>query len=252
MTAKPAWLNISEAVLTPLLLATEERLLKRPASSTHLQMLPSVAVHHLGACAQTGMWANANGNHSVAISLMRHSVEALTVIDIALQDPAYADPLLKDWEDDKKSLGQLRAVLERDIWSRYGVGLWDEPWAEYFGKLARAVQPYAHFTKDLMGWLWSIQDFDGDKKFVIKTGWHLFDPLKASRISLFQALITWTLGRLLLANNPPGCIRPALLRIPELGKSIGSSKLLFRDKNWDDELMPHIFFMPGQTWSDVE
>jgi len=28
----------------------------------------------------------------------------------------------------------------------YGTGLWDEPWSDFYGNLARAVQPYAHYT----------------------------------------------------------------------------------------------------------
>ena len=61
--------------------------------------------------------------------LVRQSLEALTVAEIGLQKRAFGEPLLDAWKTGKKSQGELRNALERDIWASYGTGLWDEPWA---------------------------------------------------------------------------------------------------------------------------
>ena len=66
-----------------------------------------------------------------------------------MQEPAIAEPLLLDWKNGKKSHGEVRKALERAVWPRYGVGLWSEPWSDFYANLARAVQPYAHYTPEL-------------------------------------------------------------------------------------------------------
>jgi hypothetical protein len=67
------------------------------------------------------------------------------------------------------------------------------------------------------------------------------DPVKVSRISLFQALLGWTLGRMLTAN---GHVDQAGLvaDISEWGSALSSSDFLFKSKNWGEELLPTVVF----------
>ena len=81
---------------------------------------------------------------------------------MALQKPGLAEPVLSDWKDGKKSHGELRKVLEREVWPRYDAGLWSKPWPEFYANLARAVQPYAHYTPELQGWQFSTVKYDGE------------------------------------------------------------------------------------------
>lgn len=78
-----------------------------------------------------------------------------------------------------------------------------------------------------------------------------YDPIKASRITLLNALCLWTLGRLLLMNRPHGGMAPMAADLAKLGEEIGKSKLLFRDEKWEWQLVAGMLFQPGYDWRDV-
>src|SRR5207302_10077920 len=72
---------------------------------------------------------------------------SMSLIDVGLQEQHYRDTLLEGWSNETKSQGEIRKALERDVWGRYGCGLWTETWGEFFGEFSRAVQPYAQDRK---------------------------------------------------------------------------------------------------------
>jgi hypothetical protein len=96
-----------------------------------------------------------------------------------------AEPLLEAWKTGGKSQGELRSALERDIWPSYGTGLWDEPWAKFYGNFARAVQPYAHYTQELQGWQFVTASVDHDGSAIEMTGLETYDPLNRTLPTFF-------------------------------------------------------------------
>jgi hypothetical protein len=114
-------------------------------------VIPQLAVFHLDACLNASIEANAALTPTVAMCLLRQCVETLTIIDVGLQPSKYRDPVLDTWHEGKKTTGALRKDLEQEIWPRYGPGIWDESWSEYFSNLAQAVHPHAHYTSQLKG-----------------------------------------------------------------------------------------------------
>jgi hypothetical protein len=161
-----------------------------------------------------------------------------------------AAPLLKAWRTGKKSQGELRSALERDIWASYGTGLWDEPWAEFYGNFARAVQPYAHYTQELQGWQFVTVSVGNDGTATEMTGLEAYDPLKATRITFFHMLLTWMLGRILLTHGQSSDVLQRRGEIIRLGQARSSSKLLFRRGEWWQQLTPNFWFKPGHDWMD--
>src|SRR5690606_5232861 len=151
-------------------------------STPDLQSLAELAICHHAGCLEASGHANRRGKHSAAVCLVRQSVEALTIAEIGLQPPAFAEPLLLGWKEGKKTHGDLRKALEKHVWPAYGRGLWDESWAEFYGNLARAVQPYAHYTSELQGWQFVTVDYKGGKEFTAMFGLETYDPLQATRI----------------------------------------------------------------------
>ena len=244
-TARPKWLTLTDNLLGPLLAMTEDALKISNTTDTHLNALPLFALMHLAESLESSMSANERGAHSVAICLVRQSIEALTVVELGLLPETMGQTLLSKWESSKKGHGEIRATLESKVWPAYGSGLWDEPWSAYFGNLAKAVQPYAHYTPNLMHWQWAVLDHDGLKRLVIRTGPRSYDPLKASRITLFHSLIGWTLGRLLLENGKLIASPSVVKRIREWGDALSTSNLLFKRKNWGDELAGLVLFKEG-------
>lgn len=250
MTTKPRWLELGDQLLGPIL-AIARTSLDQPwtTGDYDASQVPTLAVFHLAASLDSSLDANEKGRHAVAVSLTRHCIEALTLIDVSLQDEAFAVPLLQKWRDGKKTSGELRQELENKIWPKYRSGLWDEPWSEFFGNLSRAVQPYAHVSRELLEWQWAVIDSDiQDQKFTVAMG--QYDPLKASRITLLHVLVGWTLGRLLLANRSNSEVGVISAKIQELGQELGSSKLLMKKKDWALELLPNVFFKEGVDWRD--
>lgn len=249
MEDKPKWFTIGNDLLWPLVgigLATIE---EQRFSNTDLRSLPYLALCHHAGCLETSISANKRGKHASAICLVRQSVEALTVAEIGLQIPELATPCLMDWKEGRKSQGDLRKFLEQHVWPRYGKGLWDETWSEFYRNLARAVQPYAHYTPELQGWQFITLDYQGGEKFLGAFGLETYDSLQATRVTLFHMLLTWMLGRILLAHGSNKGMEHES-KIHELGQALSASKLLFPQKEWWVQLAPHMLFKKGYNWRE--
>lgn len=220
----------------------------------HVFMMSYCALLQLADCLKTSVLANLHGKHSVAVCLIRQSVEALTLVDIGLQEETFSYPLLQAWDDGKKSHGDLRCKLEQHVWPRYGNGLWGETWTEFFGNLARSVQPYAHYTQKLMLWQFhTVESPPLDGPLADKRGFEFYatigpttsDEDKGCQITLLQALVIWTLGRLLLEHSKNPNILKYSDHIRDLGTAIGNSSLLDRHHDWSVNLLPVMFPFSG-------
>jgi hypothetical protein len=247
---KPEWFTLGDELLWPLIGMGVATARGHRLPSVDLQPLAELALCHHAGCMEASNHANRRGKHSAAICLVRQSVEALTIAEIGLQPPEFAEPLLSAWKEGKKSHGELRRALEQDVWPTYGTGLWDERWAEFYGNLARAVQPYAHYTSELQGWQFATVAYDGGREFMAMFGLETYDVLQATRITLFQMLLTWMLGRILLAHGRNLDVLARRDSILGLGRALGSSKLLFQRGEWWAQLAPHMLFKPGHDWRD--
>ena len=245
----PAWLRPGNRLLWPILRRARAAVDERKSGDLSLDFIPSSAVIHLIDCLQTSIETNVKGRHAVAISLVRQCVEALTLVEIGLQQPAYRNPILHDWRDQSKKPGELRKILERDVWPTYGTGLWKESWAEFAGEFARAVQPYAHYTQLLQGWQLAVasgnklhRGQDGHYIFIAKLGINTYDPVKATRITLLHCLLVWVVARILAANHVSN-INASDVAL--LGNQLANSDLLGREKvTWHQQFWPHMFDGP--------
>jgi hypothetical protein len=222
---KPEWFELGDQLMWTLIGIGVATARSHRLSTPDLQSLAALALCHHAGCLESSSHANHSGKHSAAICLVRQCVEALTIAEIGLQPPDFVEPLLIAWKEGKKSHGELRKALEHHVWPAYGAGLWDETWSEFYGNLARAVQPYAHYTSELQGWQFVTVDYDGGRQFTATFGLETYDALQATRIMLFHMLLTYMLGRILLfhGKNPDAMSRRA--DILKLGQALGSSTL---------------------------
>ena len=250
MTTTPLWFELGEETLWRSVAVALEESKDFRFSDEELDPIPYMAGCHLAACVEQSIDANRQGKHSTAICLIRQCVESLTFLEIGYQQGPFAERWLGAWAKGKKSHGELRRELEKHIWPNYGKGLWDEPWSDFFGNLARAVQPYAHYTPELQGWqLATIRNMQGMRSLVA-IGPGTYDELKASRITLLHVLVGWTLSRILVAAPMSSGLRGEEDRVQRLGRALGDSKLLFRAEDWGVQLIPHMFFKAGHDWRD--
>lgn len=237
---KPTWATLAQHILHPLKSATTERLCKSSIASAHLAILPRLALAHFLASVRASALASVECAYSVALAPLRHLVESLTIIELGLIP---ASEQLNGWAYGRTSQGKLRRWLESNAWGGYGSGLWDEPWSDFFGNLARAVQPYAHFSPELLQWQLAlvespVQTEDGgfEGKAVIGAG----DESKSVRIALLNSICIWCLGRLILMYGEEDM--PELSAdISELGVSLAESEWLVKRVNWAEQLWPHVW-----------
>jgi len=247
---KPKWLALGEEITE---LAIRECLAVTNnfnPSDLQVQPIPFMSVLHFNACLSLSINANVKGWHSAAICLLRQCVEALSIIEIGLQDTKYAEPMLLDWSEGKKSHGELRKSLSVDVWPSYGSGLWDEKWSEYFTNLAKAVQPYAHYSHETQGWQWVNLQLLSESSFIVGMGPSTYDPLKASRLTLMHILVGWTLTKILLESGKSENINKYRDLIESLRDEVAKSKLLFKGKDWATQFLPIVFFKNGYSFVD--
>ena len=247
MTNRPRWLEICQENIIPLLEHTSASLLERKTLDVHVRTAALLASYHLHQCVLSSVDANEKGRHSVAMALLRQCVEALTIVEVGLQPQEFATDLLRSWIEDLLTHGQIRKKLEAERWPHYGHGLWQESWAEYFGNLARAVQPYAHYSRALMGWQFSMPATSPTPKpdegtiVYAHIGSNTKDLLKGARVSLFVTLVGWTVARLLEENMVLCPMRGEKLK--KWGESIGASDILDSATSaWADVFLPHLLF----------
>jgi len=246
----PSWFKLGEPLIWRWLSIALDILAKRRTGKPSLDHIPHCAAIHLLHCLETSIEANRRGRHAVAVATVRQCVEALSIVDVGFQETALRDPLLEEWRSEKKTLGAIRMQLARDVWPRYGSGLWSESWAEFFGEFAKAVQPYAHYSPLLQGWQFAmppgsqlIRGADGNYLFIAQIALNSYDGLKASRITLLFCLIAWATARIIQASG--GDPRIDATTVNQLGDEISKSGLLGRGKlNWHQEFWPHMFDGP--------
>ncbi|MDP6474980.1 MAG: hypothetical protein QF449_10925 [Alphaproteobacteria bacterium] len=242
MNDSPDWLTIGENMVGPLLRDTSVRLESYSGPEIHIAQLPTIALIHFAHSLQTSIDANQQGRHAVAIALLRHCVESLTIIELGLTDAKFSYPLLEKWHSGKKSQGKLRQELERRIWPRYGTGLWEKTWTDHLARLAKAVQPYAHFSPELIQWNFEVLSSYSSGRFLTTFGPGTYDATKASRLTVFHIIASWTLGRILHANGPPPDALVSPEDIVDLGFALADCEFLIEGEDWSVQFWPHMFF----------
>jgi hypothetical protein len=196
--------------------------------------------------------ANREGMHANALALTRQCIEAMSVIELGICRHEQSEAVLLRWEADDLTAGRLRAWLQENVWPRYGSGLWTEPWSTFMREFAAAVQPYAHYSPGLAQWQLRLLRFadeprgDGDLRAAIEIRHRAYDGQKATRITLFHALLHYTLGRIWIAANETDREFGALIN--RLGTALGSSRYLDgRATNWSQQFWAMLWERGGGT-----
>jgi len=118
-----------------------------PVNDLQLQFTAHYAGKHCLESVVVSRLANEGGAHAVAVGLLRNAVESLTLVAISICNHPDKIAVLQKWNEEKIAHGQLRQILERDVRPSTPLkGLWNQTWIEFWASLARAVQPYAHFS----------------------------------------------------------------------------------------------------------
>ncbi len=195
--------------------------------------------------------ANKEGSHAVALALTRQCLEALSVIELGLSRHPGAMNELAQWEDDRRQPGQLRKWLAGNVWAGYGGGLWGEPWVDFMGQLVGAVQPYAHYSGMLAQWQFRLHSFtkgkDGASTGTIELAPRAYDAQKATRITLFHALLTFAIARVWVAHEGNADMEFAR-EVTSYGEAIGRSKYLDgKGTDWKQQFWAMVWSVDSGT-----
>lgn len=196
--------------------------------------------------------ANRQGMHANAVALLRQCVEAISIIELGLCRHADAEAILLKWDADGLTPGKLRAWLQDNVWSKCGTGLWNESWSTFMREFASAVQPYAHYGRDLAQWQLRLHRFydatepNKDSHAIVEMRPRAYDAQKATRITLFHALLHYTLGRIWLTANPQDEGFATLMT--RLGNALGKSRYLDgHQTNWGQQFWAMVWERGGGT-----
>jgi hypothetical protein len=204
---------------------------------TNLRVSSMCAGYHLIDCLNASIRLNEKGRHSVAISVFRQCIEAITVLEFGLIDEARGAELFTKWKKGERQ-GSLRNELEENVWSTYGPGIWEESWSEYFASFAKAVQDYSHYGYELQAWQMIVENKgrmqqlpSGMLKAHLRPNIGSYDASKATRITLLHVLTSWTVGRILRANSHLN--RKQQDQLDELHEALAESTLAeFAKRDW--------------------
>jgi len=147
----PAWFSLTEEA-TPATMARFSESLRAVSLPLQLRFLPMQAHWFVLDSLLLANRANREGMHANALALTRQSLEAISVVELGIVSHDTASEVLGRWERDEITAGEVRKWLSANVWPSYGSGLWSEPWSEFMTHLARAIQPYAHYTTKLAQW----------------------------------------------------------------------------------------------------
>lgn len=196
--------------------------------------------------------ANRDGMHANALALTRQCVEAIGVIELGMCRHPDAEAVLLKWEADELTAGKLRAWLQTHVWPGYGSGLWNEPWSTFMREFAGAIQPYAHYSRSLAQWQLRLHRFynadepNADSHAIIEMRPRAYDAQKATRITLFHALLSYVLGRIWQAANPADAEFAALMA--GLGLALGKSRYLDgHQTDWSQQFWAMVWERDGGT-----
>lgn len=224
----PEWFTRAEEAFDPV----QQRVaaaIKSNDLPTKLALAPQEAFYFFAHAMEIAHDAN-------ALSQTRHCIEALAIIELGMCRTNGREAILEDWLKGEVSPGNVRQWLAREAWPSYGAGLWSESWEDFMAKLAGAVQPYAHYTSQLAQWQ-SRLHFATPREGTayIESGPIVYDPQKATRITLFHSILNYTLGRIWLANCTSEDTEFGEI-VSRLGDSLGKSRYLDgHQTKWDQQ-----------------
>ncbi|PCH52111.1 MAG: hypothetical protein COC20_04295 [Cellvibrionales bacterium] len=245
----PEWFKLSEEA-TPLVMKGVSDAAATNNMNLQVRSAPMLAHWFMLDSLLLANQANREGMHANALSLTRQCLEALNVIELGICGHKEAETILERWDSDKITAGKLRAWLQNNVWPQYGTGMWSETWSVFMREFASALQPYAHYGSKLAQWqvclLPGVSSENGSIKALIEMKPRAYDSQKATRITLFHAILIYTLGRIYIAgHNNEKELNQLIIR---LGSALGSSRYLDgHATDWGQQFWAMLWSKDGST-----
>lgn len=248
----PEWFKISEEVTPQVMQRIAASVFDLPFS-LQVRYAPMLAHWFVLETLLLSNRANREGMHANALSVTRQCVEAISIIELGVCGHPEAEAVLLKWKDDRLNPGKLRAWLESNVWQRYGAGVWTKPWPVFMREFVAAVQPYAHYGRNLAQWQLRLHRYYAASEDSSRAGHALlemkpraYDPQKATRITLFHTILTFTLGRIWAAANQYDREFKAL--IDRLRLALGRSRYLDgHQTDWSQQFWAAVWASHGGT-----
>lgn len=215
-----------------------------PVSDLQLQFTAHYAGKHCLESVVVSRLANEAGAHATAVGLLRHAVEALDIVAISICHHLDKVAILQRWDDEKISQGDIRRILEEDVWPMTPLkGLWNQSWADFWKSLSKAVQPYAHFSPPLMRWHQKVEELGDKLVFWINDPRGDAEQFKADRIAYFQLLVFWAFAEIVRAfRAAPDADLDSLTTLADSSRQkLASSPTFFTGGSWDTQLLPFVW-----------
>jgi hypothetical protein len=243
---EPEWFRISEEA-NPQIMSRIAAAVTANQMTLQIKLAPRIAHWFVLDTLLLANQANRKGMHANALALTRQCVEAIGVIELGVCGHREAEETLLKWDAGRLPPGRLRAWLQANVWPHYGVGLWQEPWSTFMREFAAAVQPYAHYGPSLAQWQLRLHSYDAtESTAMVLIGPRAYDAQKATCITLFHALLHYTLGRIWLAVNHSDAEFTTLIN--QMRTALSESRYLDgHQTNWSQQFWAMVSERSGGT-----
>jgi hypothetical protein len=224
---------------------------KPPVSDLQLQYIPHYAGKHCLESVRLSRLANEGGAHAVAVGLLRDAVETLSLVAVSICQHPDKMSILKKWDDDKLSAGEVRKYLEASVWPTVSIsGLWGESWSSFWASFASSVQPYAHFSPLRMRWHQYAQIVNGKWRVWINHPEGDFELYRGARISAFQLLVFWAFAEIVCVFDavPVDQLSRLALLARDAREWLSKNEVFFQGEKWEVQLMPFVYPITPQYW----
>lgn len=231
--------NDSLEELAEILFGNLQHMQDRILTSSGVQVLPKIASSHFAGHFVAAGWCNRCGLHAAGLGLARQVFEATSVIEVGFSG---ADGLttLERWAAGRITAGGLRKWLEENSWPRYPSVKSGLSWAAFMASLGKALQPYAHFSPELLQWNMNMIQPPGDSGPGVVAIGPSYDRVRSARIQLVRGALLWTLGTVMIQHDAQSLPRSTVERVGNLGDEIFASEWWISD-DWSDVLIAHIW-----------
>ncbi|MEI2731012.1 MAG: hypothetical protein V9G08_03225 [Dermatophilaceae bacterium] len=206
----------------------------------HTWFLPKIAASHFAAHLATSKWSNECGLHAVSLGTARQAFESLSIIELGtVGEPGRQQ--LQRWEQGLMTAGNIRKWLQLNSWPSFPPGPRGATWIEFMSGLGRALQPYAHFSPELLQWNMNMVRGPGPTgQALVAIGPGSYDPNRAARVQLLRGALTLALATI-MTQADPGCLQGAEVEaVHRLRVDVDESEWLI-SSHWQEVLTPHVW-----------
>jgi hypothetical protein len=194
--------------------------------------------------------ANDNGDHAIALSLLRQCSDPLFIVECGITKSASGQAALEYWVNTPDvKIGNVRKQYAEKIWGQRRGEILGMSWNMFFSDFYSAIQDYAHYNPKMLQWTFTVDALlnDSDSNMLFQTSLWKYNPENATRITLYQSVIVYALARSVCDYEfkTKSWNKDIEKLLDKYEEGLSESKLIRKPVIWKNELLGLTFDLPS-------